>query len=151
MDQCVGSPTVTPFPLPARGIAHSPFLLLTLLLQPHDFPRALLLEFSDFLKIRLYLRLIDQAAEKHFLLGDLRFELVIDRRQFRALIVIQLDPMGKRPANTNTDQNPDNPFDGQIPGGASVTALAALDLTGVDAMDTTNWATNERLIAPSSN
>jgi hypothetical protein len=45
------------------------------------------------------------------------------------------------PANANTDQNPDNPFDGQIPGGASVTALAALDLTGVDAMDTTNWAT----------
>ncbi len=44
------------------------------------------------------------------------------------------------PSNTNPDQNPDNPFDGTIPGGASATALAALDLTGTNAMDTTDWA-----------
>jgi hypothetical protein len=44
------------------------------------------------------------------------------------------------PANSNTDQNPDNPLDGRIPGGASSSALAALDLTGADTMDTSNWA-----------
>ena len=46
------------------------------------------------------------------------------------------------PPNTNMDQNPNNPFDGTIPGGASATALAALDLSGVDVMDTTDWATD---------
>ena len=46
------------------------------------------------------------------------------------------------PPNTNVDQNPDNPFDGTIPGGASATALAALDLSGTDVMDSTNWATD---------
>ena len=45
------------------------------------------------------------------------------------------------PPNTNADQNPDNPFDGQIPGGASVEALTALNLTGSNTMDTTSWAT----------
>jgi hypothetical protein len=45
------------------------------------------------------------------------------------------------PPNGNADQNPNNPFEGQIPGGASMTAVAALDLTGSDATDTTNWAT----------
>ncbi len=43
------------------------------------------------------------------------------------------------PANTNVDPNPDNPLDGQIPGGASAPGLAALDLTGSNTMDTTNW------------
>jgi hypothetical protein len=45
------------------------------------------------------------------------------------------------PANANVDPNPRNPLDGQIPGGASVDGLAALDLTGSNAMDTTNWPT----------
>jgi hypothetical protein len=45
------------------------------------------------------------------------------------------------PLNNNADQNPDNPLGGDIPGGASPDALAALDLTGSDAMDTTNWPT----------
>ncbi len=44
------------------------------------------------------------------------------------------------PANNNVDQNPDNPLDGQIPGGASADALAALNLTGTNVMDTTDWA-----------
>ncbi len=43
------------------------------------------------------------------------------------------------PANSNTDQNPDNP-DGIIPGGASPQALAALNLSGVNLVDTSNWA-----------
>ena len=43
------------------------------------------------------------------------------------------------PANSNVDQNPDNPS-GMIPGGASPEGLAALDLSGVDPMDTSNWA-----------
>jgi len=43
------------------------------------------------------------------------------------------------PANGNVDQNPDNPLDGQIPGGASAPALAAMDLTGSNTMDTTDW------------
>jgi len=45
------------------------------------------------------------------------------------------------PLNNNDDQNPDNPLGGVIPGGASPDALAALDLTGSNAMDTTNWPT----------
>jgi len=45
------------------------------------------------------------------------------------------------PANSNFDQNPDNPFDGRIPGGASLQGLAALNLTGSDTTDTTNWPT----------
>jgi len=45
------------------------------------------------------------------------------------------------PPNDNVDQNPDNPRGGDIPGGASPDALAALDLTGSNAMDTTNWPT----------
>lgn len=44
------------------------------------------------------------------------------------------------PANANTDQNPNNPLGGQIPGGASPAALAVLDLTGPDDADTTDWA-----------
>jgi hypothetical protein len=44
------------------------------------------------------------------------------------------------PANGNVDENPANPFSGQIPGGASAQGLAALNLTGSDAADTTNWA-----------
>jgi hypothetical protein len=43
------------------------------------------------------------------------------------------------PANGNVDQNPDNPLGGTIPGGASPAALAALDLTGTDTTDTTDW------------
>ncbi|MFZ1863328.1 MAG: hypothetical protein WAU39_03810 [Polyangiales bacterium] len=44
------------------------------------------------------------------------------------------------PANSNIDPNPDNPFEnGAIPGGASPQALAALNLTGSDPTDTTNW------------
>jgi hypothetical protein len=43
------------------------------------------------------------------------------------------------PSNSNTDQNPNNPLGGQIPGGASPSALAALDLTGSDTADTSNW------------
>lgn len=46
------------------------------------------------------------------------------------------------PPNNNVDQNPDNPRGGDIPGGASVDALAALDLTGPNAMDTSNWASD---------
>jgi hypothetical protein len=45
------------------------------------------------------------------------------------------------PANGNVDENPDNPLDGQIPGGASPAALAALDLTGSNTVDTTDWPT----------
>ena len=45
------------------------------------------------------------------------------------------------PANSNVDQNPDNPNeDGRIPGGASAEGLEVLDLTGSDTADTTNWA-----------
>ena len=45
------------------------------------------------------------------------------------------------PANSNVDQNPDNPNeDGRIPGGASPQGLAVLDLTGSDPTDTSNWA-----------
>jgi len=44
------------------------------------------------------------------------------------------------PPNSNDDDNDENPLGGTIPGGASPEALAALDLTGLDAMDTTNWA-----------
>jgi hypothetical protein len=43
------------------------------------------------------------------------------------------------PLNDNVDQNPNNPRGGDIPGGASPTALEALDLTGPDATDTSNW------------
>jgi hypothetical protein len=43
------------------------------------------------------------------------------------------------PANDNTDQNPNNPLGGNIPGGASPAGLAALDLTGANTADTTNW------------
>lgn len=43
------------------------------------------------------------------------------------------------PANSNVDPNPENPFGGAIPGGASAQALAALNLTGTDPTDTTNW------------
>jgi hypothetical protein len=43
------------------------------------------------------------------------------------------------PVNSNTDQNPNNPLGGQIPGGASPAGLAVLDLTGSDVNDTTNW------------
>jgi len=45
------------------------------------------------------------------------------------------------PANSNVDQNPNNPFEGgRIPGGASAAGLAVLDLTGSDVADTSNWA-----------
>ena len=44
------------------------------------------------------------------------------------------------PANDNLDGNPNNPLDGQIPGGADPIALAALDLSGTDLTDTSNWA-----------
>jgi len=43
------------------------------------------------------------------------------------------------PANDNTDQNPNNSLDGNIPGGASPAGLAALNMTGADTADTTNW------------
>ena len=43
------------------------------------------------------------------------------------------------PPNGNVDQNPDNPLGGDIPGGASARRLAALDLTGSDTTDTSNW------------
>jgi hypothetical protein len=43
------------------------------------------------------------------------------------------------PANSNTDQNPDNP-DGIIPGGASPQGLDALNLSGADPTDTSDWA-----------
>ncbi len=43
------------------------------------------------------------------------------------------------PANSNVDQNPNNPS-GMIPGGASPEGLAALNLSGVNLMDTSNWA-----------
>lgn len=43
------------------------------------------------------------------------------------------------PANSNTDQNPDNP-DGKIPGGASPQGLDALNLSGADPTDTSDWA-----------
>ncbi len=43
------------------------------------------------------------------------------------------------PSNDNTDQNPNNPLDGIIPGGASDAGLTALNLTGADTADTTNW------------
>lgn len=47
------------------------------------------------------------------------------------------------PANSNAnadDPNPENPFEtGTIPGGASPQALAALDFTGSDPTDTTDW------------
>ena len=45
------------------------------------------------------------------------------------------------PANGNIDENPDNPLPGgPIPGGASQQALDALDLTGSNTTDTSNWA-----------
>ncbi len=45
------------------------------------------------------------------------------------------------PANSNVDQNPNNPNeDGSIPGGLSAQGLAVLDLTGSDPTDTSNWA-----------
>ena len=45
------------------------------------------------------------------------------------------------PANSNIDQNPNNPNeDGRIPGGASAFGLQVLDLTGSDPTDTSNWA-----------
>ena len=44
------------------------------------------------------------------------------------------------PLNGNTDQNPDRLGEG-IPGGASQSALDALDLTGSNTMDTTDWPT----------
>jgi len=45
------------------------------------------------------------------------------------------------PANSNIDQNPNNPNeDGRIPGGASAQGLEVLDLTGSDPTDTSNWA-----------
>ena len=43
------------------------------------------------------------------------------------------------PSNDNTDQNPNNPLGGEIPGGASPAGLAVLDLTGADTADTSNW------------
>lgn len=43
------------------------------------------------------------------------------------------------PRNTNVDQNPDNPIGGAIPGGASAEGLAALNLTGSDTTNTSNW------------
>lgn len=43
------------------------------------------------------------------------------------------------PSNANTDQNPNNPLDGNIPGGASPAGLAALNLAGSDTADTSNW------------
>ena len=43
------------------------------------------------------------------------------------------------PANGNTDQNPNNPLEGTIPGGARPAGLVALDLTGSDTADTSNW------------
>ena len=43
------------------------------------------------------------------------------------------------PLNVNTDQNPDNPLGGTIPGGASAGALEVLDLSGDDENDTTEW------------
>jgi hypothetical protein len=43
------------------------------------------------------------------------------------------------PTNDADDQNPNNPLDGNIPGGASPAGLAALNLTGVDTADTSNW------------
>jgi len=45
------------------------------------------------------------------------------------------------PANDNTDQNPSRQG-GPIPGGADPAGLAALDLSGVDLMDTSNWASD---------
>ena len=46
------------------------------------------------------------------------------------------------PANATTDDpNPDNPLGGDIPGGASQDAVEALDLTGSDKANTTNWPT----------
>ncbi|MDH3727564.1 MAG: hypothetical protein OER77_08545 [Myxococcales bacterium] len=45
------------------------------------------------------------------------------------------------PENREMDQNPDNPT-GVIPGGASSEGLAALNLSGVDPMDTSNWASD---------
>lgn len=44
------------------------------------------------------------------------------------------------PSNNNVDQNPNNPLGGDIPGGASAPALEALNLTGSDTTDTTDWA-----------
>ncbi|MBW1761111.1 MAG: hypothetical protein JRI98_04750 [Deltaproteobacteria bacterium] len=47
------------------------------------------------------------------------------------------------PSNGNNnadDPNPNNPFTtGEIPGGADANALAALDLSGANTMDTTTW------------
>ncbi len=45
------------------------------------------------------------------------------------------------PSNNGTDQNPNNPLDGDIPGGASAAGLAALNLTGADTTDTSSWPT----------
>jgi hypothetical protein len=44
--------------------------------------------------------------------------------------------------DTTDDPNPNNPLGGAIPGGASAPGLAALNLTGPDTTDTTNWPTD---------
>lgn len=44
------------------------------------------------------------------------------------------------PLNGNQDLNPDNPLGGTIPGGADANGLAALDMSGSDTSDTSNWA-----------
>jgi len=46
------------------------------------------------------------------------------------------------PPNNNLDQNPNNPFGTLIPGGADTTgaAVAALDLSGLDKTNTSDWA-----------
>jgi len=44
--------------------------------------------------------------------------------------------------DTTDDPNPNNPLGGGIPGGASAEGLAALNLTGPDTTDTTNWPTD---------
>jgi hypothetical protein len=41
--------------------------------------------------------------------------------------------------DTTDDPNPNNPLGGDIPGGASALGLAALNLTGSDTTDTTDW------------
>lgn len=48
------------------------------------------------------------------------------------------------PANSNVDQNPNN-LGGAIPGGANSQALDALNLSGADPMDTSNWAADSHM------